>query len=162
MQHVAFANDIFLAFEPHLAGILGAGFAAAGDEIGVSDGLGADETLLEIGVDHTRGLRGGPAFVNGPGACFLGADGEIGHQAEQIVAGMDQLDQARLVEAGGGEIFGLLFIVERGEFGFHQRADHHTGGIFSFGVRLDTARLFVAGCGVGFIDIAHVKHRQRR
>ncbi len=32
-QDVAVLNDIFLAFGAHLAGVLGAGFAAAGDEI---------------------------------------------------------------------------------------------------------------------------------
>jgi hypothetical protein len=35
------------AFEPHPAGLLGASLAAMRDEIGVGDGLGADEALFE-------------------------------------------------------------------------------------------------------------------
>ena len=40
-----------------LAGIARAGLAAAGDIIVVGDGLGADEAVLEIGVDDARRLR---------------------------------------------------------------------------------------------------------
>ncbi len=57
MHDVAVLNDVFGAFEAHLAGILGALLAAAGDEIGVGDGFGADEAFLEIAVDDPRGLR---------------------------------------------------------------------------------------------------------
>ena len=43
MHDVAVLHDIFLAFEPHLAGVARAGFAAARDVIVIGDGLGADE-----------------------------------------------------------------------------------------------------------------------
>ena len=90
IQHVAVLDDVFLAFDAHLAGFLGAGFALAGDEVVVGDGLGADEAALEVGVDDAGRLRRGVAAVDGPGAHFLHAGGEVGLQAEQVVAGADQ------------------------------------------------------------------------
>jgi hypothetical protein len=84
VQHVAVLDDVFLAFGAHLAGFLGAGLALVGDEVVEGDGLGADEALLEIGVDHAGGLRRGVALVDGPGAHFLDPGGEVGLQAEQV------------------------------------------------------------------------------
>ena len=57
MHHVAVGDDVFLAFQPQLAGVAGAGFAAERDVVVIGDGLGADEALLEIGVDDA-GRRG--------------------------------------------------------------------------------------------------------
>ena len=57
MHHVAVGDDVVLAFEPQLAGVARAGFAAIGDVVVIGDGLGADEAALEIGVDDARGLR---------------------------------------------------------------------------------------------------------
>src|SRR5579883_3433288 len=57
VQDVAVLNHVIGAFEPQLAGFLGALLAAMGDEIGIGDGLGADEALLEIAVDDARRLR---------------------------------------------------------------------------------------------------------
>ncbi len=56
-HHVAVLHDIFLAFQPDTAGFAGAGFALAGDIIGIGDGFGADEALFEIGVDDAGALR---------------------------------------------------------------------------------------------------------
>ena len=57
MHDVAVADDVIGAFEAHLAGVLGALLAAMGDEIVIGNGLGADEALLEIGMDAAGGLR---------------------------------------------------------------------------------------------------------
>ena len=58
LDDVAVLDDVFLALGPHLAGFLGLGLAAAGDEIGIGDGLGPDEAALEIGMDDAgRFLR---------------------------------------------------------------------------------------------------------
>src|SRR4051812_3796231 len=58
MHHVAVGDHVLFAFEPHLAGVAGAGLATGRDVVVVADGLGADEALLEIGVDHAGRLRG--------------------------------------------------------------------------------------------------------
>jgi len=50
MHDVAIRDDVILAFQPQLAGIARAGFAIQRDVVVISDGLGADEALLEIGV----------------------------------------------------------------------------------------------------------------
>ena len=73
------------------------------DEIVIGDGLGADEAALEVGVDLAGGLGRLGAAVDGPGARFLGAGGEEGDQAEQLVAGADHPREAGLVESEVGE-----------------------------------------------------------
>ena len=57
VQDVAVLDDVVLAFEPELAGVLRARFAVERDVVVIGDGLGADEALLEIGVDDAGGLR---------------------------------------------------------------------------------------------------------
>ena len=57
VHHVAVLDDVLLAFEAHLAGFLGGHLAAERDEVVVGDGLGADEALLEVGVDDAGRLR---------------------------------------------------------------------------------------------------------
>ena len=67
MEDVAVLDQVFLAFGPHFAGILGAGFAAAGDEVVIGDGLGADEAMFEVGVDYAGGLRRPRLAADRPG-----------------------------------------------------------------------------------------------
>src|SRR3546814_17736886 len=93
VEDVAVLYQVLRAFDPHLAGFLGAGFAVAGDEVGARDGLGADEAALEVGVDLTGRFRGLGAAAHGPGACPLGAVGEEGRQVEQVGAGAGKLRQ---------------------------------------------------------------------
>ena len=52
--------------------------------------MGADEAAFKVGVDDTGSLRGGVAFVDGPSADFFDAGGEVGLQAQEIVAGTNQ------------------------------------------------------------------------
>ena len=80
MHDIAVVNDIVLALDTQLAGFPGAMFAAVFDEIVVADGLGTDETALEVGVDHGRGLGRGRADGDGPGADFFLTGGELSLQ----------------------------------------------------------------------------------
>jgi hypothetical protein len=82
MHDVAVGDDVFLAFQPQLAGVAGTGFAAERDVIGVGDGFGADKTLLEIGMDHAGGGRRLGAAVDGPRPRLLRPDGEIGDEVQ--------------------------------------------------------------------------------
>ncbi len=76
MQHVAISDDIILAFETEFARLTCACLAVCGHVIGIGDGFGADETLLEIGVDHTRRLRRFGADFDRPGAGLFRAYGK--------------------------------------------------------------------------------------
>ena len=71
-------HDVLPALEPHLAALLRALLALARDVVGERDHLGADEALLEIGVDHARRLRRRRAGVNRPRAHFLRPGREVG------------------------------------------------------------------------------------
>src|SRR5680860_545168 len=67
VQHVAILDDIRLSFGAHLARFLGGLFAAQRCEIVIGNGLGADETALEITVDNACGLGRRGARADGPG-----------------------------------------------------------------------------------------------
>ena len=95
---VAVDDDIFLAFVARLAEFLGL-HLAIGDVVLVGDGLGANEAALEVGVNDTGRLRRLGALHDRPGAGLLRADGEIGLQAQQPVAGGDHPIQPALVQA---------------------------------------------------------------
>src|SRR5690349_20760416 len=71
VHHVAIAHDVVLAFEPQLAGFFRALLAVELDVIFVRYHFGADETFIEIGVDHARRLRRRFALVHRPRAHFL-------------------------------------------------------------------------------------------
>jgi len=97
VEDVAVLHDIFLAFLAQLAGIAGAGFAVERDIIVVGDGLGADESPLEVGMDFAGGLRRLGAFLDRPGARFLGADREESDEVEEVVAGTDDAGETGFV-----------------------------------------------------------------
>ena len=56
-QDVAVGDEVVAAFRAHPAGLARRLLAAQGDEVVVGDGLGADEALLEVGVDDARRRR---------------------------------------------------------------------------------------------------------
>src|SRR5690606_30993721 len=65
VHDVAVLHDVVLAFQPPLARVLRALLALVLDEVLVGDDFGADEALLEIGVDDRGRLRRGGADVHG-------------------------------------------------------------------------------------------------
>src|SRR5216684_4996342 len=103
MKYVAVLDAVVLAFEPKLAGVARARFAVQGDVVVVGDGLGADEALLEIGMDHARRLRRRGLAAHRPGARLLGADREEGHQVEELVARAHDSRETGLREARSEE-----------------------------------------------------------
>src|SRR5690242_11853487 len=118
MKNVAVLDDVIGALKPHLPRVLGALLAAAGDEIRIRNCLGADEALLEIGVDDAGGLRRLGAVPHRPGMRFLRADREEGDEIEQAIAGVDDAREAGLAEAERREILRLLALVaERRDLG---------------------------------------------
>ena len=134
MHDVAVGDHIFFSFQPQLAGIARAGFAAERRIVGISDGFGADEALFKVGVNDTgRGGRLGAA-VDGPGASFLRADREVGDEIEQLVAGADQPVETRLFQPQRIEKIGALLARQRRDLGFDLRGNRHRDRAFLLGV----------------------------
>src|SRR5581483_386574 len=158
MEDVAVLHYVILAFQSELAGVARTGFAGEGDVIVISDGLGADEALLEIGVDDARGLRGAGALGYRPGARLLGAGGEIGDEAKELVAFPDEAVEPRFFKPELGEIGLALFGGKLGEFGLDLGRDDDAAGAFGLGESLDPRGVKVAGRGGGFVDVAHIEH----
>ncbi len=58
MQYIAVLDDVLLAFLAQPASGTRASFALVLDEVVVADRLRADETTLEVGMDHPCNRRG--------------------------------------------------------------------------------------------------------
>src|SRR5690606_6196949 len=112
VQYVALLDPVFLALQAQAPGLARAGLAAVADEVLVGDGLGADEALLEVGVDHRGRLGRGGAGLHGPGADLLHPGGEVGLQAQQPVGGPDHAVETGLVQAVAGQQLVAVGVVE--------------------------------------------------
>ena len=65
-EHVTVGHQVVAALEPQRALVARAGVAAGLDERVPADDLGADEALLDVGVDLARGVPGGEPFAQVP------------------------------------------------------------------------------------------------
>src|SRR5579872_2493403 len=89
VKHVAVGDDIVFSFESELARFARAGLAVQGDIVVIGDGFGADEALLEIGMDDAGGLRRLGAALDGPGARLFRSGRKEGDEMQQLVTGAD-------------------------------------------------------------------------
>ena len=109
-DHVPVLHHVFLAFGVLQAlGLDGGVVEAVGLQVGVVDDAGPDEPALEIAVDLAGGLGGLGALADGPGTALLFAVGEEGDQAQQVVAGGDEVVQAAGLDPHFGQEGLLLF-----------------------------------------------------
>src|SRR5271156_6838292 len=99
MHHVAVGDDVFLAFLAQLSPVARASFTAERHVIGVSNRFGANEPLLEIGVNDAGRRRRLGAAVDCPGTRLFRSDCEISDEIEQLIAGADQPVEAGLSKA---------------------------------------------------------------
>ena len=76
VHHVAVFHDVLLAFEAEGAAGAGFGFGAGFEQLIPMNGLGADEMMLQIGVDGAGRVDGLGAALDSPGAALVFADGE--------------------------------------------------------------------------------------
>ena len=90
VHDVTILDYVFLAFDSEFSGGAACGFRFEGDEVFVFDDLGADEAFFEVGVDHSGGLRGLVALVDGPCAAFVSSGGEVGAEVEEGVGTLDE------------------------------------------------------------------------
>src|SRR5689334_3700933 len=113
MHHVAIGDYVVLAFEPHLSCFLGAGLTIVRDVIAITDGLGADEALFEIGMNCASRLWRPGSLRDGPGARLLRTGGEIGDQVQKCVAGTYQAVEAGFRQPDRREIVRALVCRQR-------------------------------------------------
>ena len=170
MHQVAIPDNIFLALQAHFAGFLGRRSRHRSEtKVVVSDGLGADKALLEVGVDLSRRPCGAVApSQDSPGARFLRARGEEGNQVEQVVSGTDQPVEAGLLQPQLVQILAAFGIVELGQLRLDswprsRRRSGAFGPLAAPACELGDAfprpgaRIVVARSGGGFVNIAHVE-----
>ena len=126
VDHVAVLDDVLLALGAQQR-LLARGVERLQlDEVVDVDHLGAHEPVLDVAVDAARGLLGGPAAGQLPGARLAAAEvaGEEGDVAEHLVGGaQDDVERAGLVGAELGAELGRLFRLEVGELGLEARGD---------------------------------------
>ena len=160
MHDVAVLHDVLLAFDADLARVAAGFFRTQRHVVVVFDHFGADESLLEIGVDDAGRLRGLHAADVGPCARLVGAGGEERFEVEQFVGRFDQALDARLFET---EIFEehlpLLVALQLGDVGFGGGGDDEHFGFFVGDGRTDRLGVGVARGGALLIDVADVQHR---
>jgi hypothetical protein len=94
VQYIAIFHNVVFALGAHFSGVFGALLAFVGEKVVEGDGLGADEAALKVGVNDACGLGGGVADVDGPGAHFFDAGGEIGLQTQEFEGGANEAVQA--------------------------------------------------------------------
>ena len=95
LDDIAVFHNVLLALGALQAlGLDGGVIKIVGLQVAVADDAGADEAALEIAVDLAGSLRGLGAFADGPGAALFLAVGQERDQAQQVVAGGDEVVQA--------------------------------------------------------------------
>src|SRR6202008_4336711 len=104
MHDIAIKDHVFLALKAEFAGFLGARFAIVFDIVRIGDGFRADETLFEIRMNDAGGGGRLGALGYGPGPCFLGANGEISDEMQEVITSPDNAVEARLFKTDGVKI----------------------------------------------------------
>src|SRR5215813_14422359 len=112
VDDIALLDNVVLALEAHLPGILRARFAFARKVVGERDHLGTDESPLEVGMDDGGRLRRSRPDAHGPGAHLLGPRSKEGLEPEQTVSRADHPVESRFLETELGEELGTLALIE--------------------------------------------------
>ena len=108
-------------------------------------------------MDRARRLRGLRSTRHGPGARFLGADGEEGDEAKQFIARPDDPRETRFGKAQRFEIFRPFLDRHGDEFRLNGGGDDYGLGIFRRGLFEHTRRMSVAARCAIFLDIADIE-----
>src|SRR4051812_26966550 len=106
VHYVAILHHVFLAFQAQSAADARGGLRAGIQQLIPANGLGADEVVLEIGMDGARGLRRFGPHRHRPCAAFVLTGGEEADEPQQLVALADEAHQAALVQSIAGEEIG--------------------------------------------------------
>jgi len=86
VHDIAILHHVFLPFEAEGSAGAGGRLRAGIEQRVPANGFGADEVVLEVGVDCACALRGFRAERDGPGTALVFARGEETDEAEEFVA----------------------------------------------------------------------------
>ena len=110
----------------------------------VRDDLGADEALLEVGVDDARALRGLPAAAERPGTDLLRTRRQEARQAQRLVRELDRAVERALLQTVALQKLRRLVVREPREIRLHLRTDHDHRATLLVGVRLERRDMRIA------------------
>ena len=160
MHYVAVLHHIVLALAAELSGGAAGRFAAQLHEVLILDDFGADEALLEVGVDDSGRLGRLVAHLYGPGAALVASGGEEGLQVEKRVCRLYEPHHSGLLEAYlFEEHFALLVILKLCYFGFDLCGDDHQLGVLALDGFADCFHIGVSGGCRCFVHVADVEDR---
>lgn len=108
-------NEVIFPFRTHLACFFRALLTLAGDKVLKRDSLRTNEALLKVGVDLTGRVRRSRTDRDDSRVHFFHARGEVGLQAEHLMARADHAVQTLL----GHEIF-TIGVVHFSDIGFNR------------------------------------------
>ena len=99
MHDVAILHQILLTFHTQLASLAHSSLAAILDVVVVLDDLGTDESLLEVGMDHTGTLWSLPALAVSPCLHLHRTSGDECLKVEQRIDGLDEAVASALLQS---------------------------------------------------------------
>src|SRR5579883_2028199 len=159
MQNVAILHGVLRAFQAHLARLLRPLLAAGSDEIRIGDGLGADETFLEVGVNDARGLRRLRALRHCPGMRFLRSHGEEGDEIEEPIARANDAREPGLLEAERPQKIALLrFVGELRDLGLDGGGNDDAHRALRTRIIGNACRLRIAARRRGLFNVADIEN----
>ena len=153
MHHVAILHDIVLPFDAHAARLANRLLALEIVEVLDREGLGADEPLLEVGMDDPGGLRRRESLVDRPRADFLLARGEVGLQSKEVIRATRDGGESGLLHAERLKHFVAVRLREFREFTLDLGADHCHQTPVTLGVFAHLPDEGALALRIGFIDI---------
>lgn len=159
VHYVAVADDIILALNPHLAGSPDGGLSLIVHIVIVFDDLGADETPLEIRVDHTGRLGSLVALAYGPRTALVSSGREEGLQAEEAIGALDEADHSRLFKS---ELFEehlpVVVVLNLRDVRLCPGGYHEYLGLLVLHGLTHSVDIFIAAGGGSLIHIADIHH----
>ena len=158
VDNVAIFHDVVFTFDAEFAGFFDGLFVFEFFEVGEGVDFSADEAPFEVGVNDTRGLRGGGTYGNGPSADFFFTGCKVRMQAQEVIGCVGDGFEGGFFEAQGFEHFQAFAVGHGGEFGFDLGADGNDLRAFFGGVLTHLHAGRALAFEVIFIDIHDVEH----
>src|SRR5579863_2034194 len=161
VYYFSVVHFVFLTFKFEMTARARFSQAPVSNQIVVGDYLRADESLLDVAVNLTRGVERCAPGANRPGTALILAHSEERDQIEEAVPRADKARDRRFLQPIAFHELSRFSVGELGHLRFHlaaNRGDH--------GARLTRQAHFVrelvrgfGACSVRFVEVQHVDHR---